>query len=163
MKKWKRYILASDIKMLSSAHQIAFLIQINYFLKNGQEKDIVEKRVERMQRKVEGSPNVETMLVAVRELRKEREKVKELQTQKTEQRTAIGKISPVRNMLQVIVKIVELVIIIKILFRFLVHADQRIARLEQQLKDLRAAAVGATPEGLLQVKYTFKTSNSNIV
>ena len=42
-----------------------------------------------MQRKVEGSPNVETMLVAVRELRKEREKVKELQTQKTEQRTAI--------------------------------------------------------------------------
>ena len=88
--------------MLSRAHQIAFLIQINYFLKNGQEKDIVEKRVERMQRKVEGSPNVETMLVAVRELRKEREKVKELQTQKTEQRTAIGKISPVRNMLQVI-------------------------------------------------------------
>ena len=50
-----------------------------------------------MQRKVEGSPNVETMLVAVRELRKEREKVKELQTQKTEQRTAIGKISPVQN------------------------------------------------------------------
>ena len=43
-----------------------------------------------MQRKVEGAPNVETMLVAVRELRKEREKVKELQTQKTEQRTAIG-------------------------------------------------------------------------
>jgi len=42
-------------------------------------------------------------------------------------------------------------IIIKILFRFLVHADQRIARLEQQLKDLRSAAVGATPEGLLQV------------
>ena len=49
-----------------------------------------------MQRKVEGSPNVETMLVAVRELRKEREKVKELQTQKTEQRTAIGKISLVK-------------------------------------------------------------------
>ena len=55
-----------------------------------------------MQRKVEGSPNVETMLVAVRELRKEREKVKELQTQKTEQRTAIGKISPVQNCLSVI-------------------------------------------------------------
>ena len=71
-------------------------------MKTGQEKDIVEKRVERMQRKVEGSPNVETMLVAVRELRKEREKVKELQTQKTEQRTAIGKISPVQNCLSVI-------------------------------------------------------------
>ena len=55
-----------------------------------QEKDIVDKRIERMQRKVEGSPNVETMLMSVRELRKEREKVKELQTQKTEQRTGIG-------------------------------------------------------------------------
>ena len=44
-----------------------------------------------MQRKVEGSPNVESMLSAVRDLRKEREKVKELQTQKTEQRTTIGK------------------------------------------------------------------------
>ena len=43
-----------------------------------------------MQRKVEGSPNVESMLSAVRDLRKEREKVKELQTQKTEQRTTIG-------------------------------------------------------------------------
>ena len=94
MKKWKRYILASDIKILSRVHQIAFLI---VSLKNGQEKDIVEKRVERMQRKVEGSPNVETMLVAVRELRKEREKVKELQTQKTEQRTAIGTISLVKK------------------------------------------------------------------
>ena len=55
------------------------------------EKDIVDKRIERMQRKVEGSPNVESMLSAVRDLRKEREKVKELQTQKTEQRTTIGK------------------------------------------------------------------------
>ncbi len=45
-----------------------------------------------MQRKVEGAPNVETMLVAVSELRKEREKVKESQAQKTEQRTAIGKL-----------------------------------------------------------------------
>ena len=117
-----------------------------------------------MQRKVEGSPNVETMLVAVRELRKEREKVKELQTQKTEQRTAIGKISPVKDIPSSNrQKIVQLVIIIKILLRFLVHADQRIARLEQQLKDLRSAAVGATPEGLLQVKRTFETSNNHIV
>ena len=36
-------------------------------------------------------------------------------------------------------------------FLILAHSDQRIARLEQQLKDLRSAAVGATPEGLLQV------------
>ena len=52
----------------------------------------MDKRIERMQRKVEGSPNVESMLSAVRDLRKEREKVKELQTQKTEQRTTIGKL-----------------------------------------------------------------------
>ena len=116
-----------------------------------------------MQRKVEGSPNVETMLVAVRELRKEREKVKELQTQKTEQRTAIGKISPVQNCLSVITNNCKVSDNNQNSFSFLVHADQRIARLEQQLKDLRSAAVGATPEGLLQVKYTFKTSNSNIV
>ena len=117
-----------------------------------QEKDIVDKRIERMQRKVEGAPNVETMLDAVKELRKEREKVKELQTQKTEQRTAIGKISSVKDIPSSNrQKIVQLVVIIKTLLRFLVHADQRIARLEQQLKDLRSAAVGATPEGLLQV------------
>ena len=52
----------------------------------------MDKRIERMQRKVEGSPNVESMLSAVRDLRKEREKVKELQSQKTEQRTTIGKL-----------------------------------------------------------------------
>ena len=54
-------------------------------------------------------------------------------------------------------------IIIKIPFRVLVHADQRIARLEQQLKDLRSAAVGATPEGLLQVKCTFNAIKNHIV
>ena len=30
------------------------------------------------------------------------------------------------------------------------QSDQRINRMEQQLKDLRAAAMGATPEALLQ-------------
>jgi intraflagellar transport protein 81 len=84
------------------------------------EKDIVEKRIERMQRKVEGAPNVEAMMEAVKQLRAEKEKQRELQNQRTEQRAAIQ------------------------------HADQRITRMEQQLKDLRAAAVGATPEALLQ-------------
>ena len=84
------------------------------------EKEIVEKRIERMQRKVEGAPNVDPMLESVKELRKEREKLKELQNQKSEQRTTIS------------------------------HFEQRISRLEQQLKDLRTQAVGATPEGLLQ-------------
>ena len=47
------------------------------------------------------------MLESVKDLRKEREKLKELQNQKSEQRTTIS------------------------------HCDQRIARLEQQLKDMR--------------------------
>ena len=84
------------------------------------EKDIVEKRIERMQRKVEGAPNVEATMEAVKQLRGEKEKQKELLAQRTEQRVVIQ------------------------------QADQRINRLEQQLKDIRAAAVGTTPEALLQ-------------
>lgn len=84
------------------------------------EKDIVEKRIERMQRKVEGVPNTEAMMQAVRQLRAEKEKQRELLNQRTEQRATIQ------------------------------QTDQRIARMEQQLKDLRAAAMGATPEALLQ-------------
>ena len=53
------------------------------------EKDIVEKRIERMQRKVEGAPNVEVMMEAVKQLRAEKEKQKELLNQRSEQR--IGK------------------------------------------------------------------------
>ena len=73
-----------------------------------------------MQRKVEGAPNVEPMMEAVKQLRAEKEKQKELLNQRTEQRVVIQ------------------------------QADQRVNRLEQQLKDLRAAAVGTTPEALLQ-------------
>ena len=40
------------------------------------EKDIVEKRIERMQRKVEGEPNVEATMEAVKQLRGEKEKQK---------------------------------------------------------------------------------------
>ena len=59
-------------------------------------------------------------MAAVKKLRLERERQKELMAQRSEQRTAIA------------------------------HADQRMERLEQQLKDLRQAGMGATPEGLLQ-------------
>jgi intraflagellar transport protein 81 len=53
------------------------------------EKDIVEKRIERMQHKVEG-PNLEPMLNAVKKLRLEKERQKEFQSQKSEQRVAIN-------------------------------------------------------------------------
>ena len=88
------------------------------------EKDIVEKRIERMQRKVEGAPHVETMMEAVKQLRAEKEKQKELLNQRSEQRVALQ------------------------------QSDQRINRMEQQLKDLRAAAIGTTPEALLQVRFS---------
>ena len=46
------------------------------------EKDIVEKRIERMQRKVEGEPNVEATMEAVKQLRGEKEKQKVLLAQR---------------------------------------------------------------------------------
>ena len=71
------------------------------------EKEVVSKRIERMQRKVEGMPSLEVMLEVGRRLRLEREREKELQNQKTEQRTAIS------------------------------HANQRVQRLRAQLQDIR--------------------------
>nr|CAD7261155.1 unnamed protein product [Timema shepardi] len=84
------------------------------------EKDIVIKRIERMQKKVESVANREAMLSAAHTLRLEREREKELANQKQEQQTALN------------------------------HAEQRVGRLQQQLKDARHASTGATSEGLLQ-------------
>ncbi len=84
------------------------------------EKDIVAKRIERMQRKVDGTPNLEPMLAVAKKLRQEKERERELQSQKVEQRTSIQ------------------------------HIEQRIQRMEKQLKELRQAGAGATPEGLVQ-------------
>jgi len=49
----------------------------------------VLKRIERMERKVEGTPNSERMLDVAKKLRLEKEKERELQSQKQEQRNAI--------------------------------------------------------------------------
>ena len=97
---------------------------VQHYFQWGRKKDIVEKRIERMQRKVEGAPHVETMMEAVKQLRAEKEKQKELLNQRSEQRVALQ------------------------------QSDQRINRMEQQLKDLRAAAIGTTPEALLQVRFS---------
>ena len=84
------------------------------------EKEIVQKRIERMQRKVEGMPNLDVMLEVAKKLRLEKERNKEILSQKADQRTNIS------------------------------HANQRIVRLEQQLADMRAAGMGTTPEVILQ-------------
>ena len=74
---------------------------------------------------MEGQPNAELMLESVRDLRKEREKLKELQNQKSEQRTTIS------------------------------HSDQRIARLEQQLKDMRWANKICSPDTRCIIRPSF--------
>lgn len=84
------------------------------------EKEIVQKRIERMQRKVEGMPNLDVMLEVAKKLRQEKERNKEIKSQKQEQRNNIN------------------------------HSQQRIMRLEQQLTDMRQAGIGTTPEVLLQ-------------
>ncbi|KAK3909016.1 Intraflagellar transport protein 81-like protein [Frankliniella fusca] len=84
------------------------------------ERDIVLNRIQQVQRKVEGSPSFEAMLHAAHELRIQREREKELINQQQDEESALS------------------------------HRDQRLQRLQQQLKDLRHASVGATPQGLLQ-------------
>ncbi|KAK7873068.1 hypothetical protein R5R35_000352 [Gryllus longicercus] len=84
------------------------------------EKEIVLKKIERMQRKVEGMPNKDAMLQAAHALRLERELAKELAGQKQHQQTS------------------------------LTQTEHRIQRLQQQLKEMRQAAMGSTPQGLLQ-------------
>ncbi|XP_021936046.1 intraflagellar transport protein 81 homolog [Zootermopsis nevadensis] len=84
------------------------------------EKDIVIKRIERMQQKVENIHNKEAMLEAAHALRLEREREKSLGNQKQEQQAS------------------------------LTHTEQQVQRLQQQLKEMQQAASGATAEGLLQ-------------
>ena len=84
------------------------------------EKEIVQKRIERMQRKVEGMPNLDVMLEVAKKLRQEKERNREIKSQKQDQRNNIN------------------------------HSQQRIMRLEQQLADMRQAGIGTTPEVLLQ-------------
>ncbi|XP_067006845.2 intraflagellar transport protein 81 homolog [Anabrus simplex] len=84
------------------------------------EKEIVVKRIERMQRRVENMPNKDAMLDAAHALRLEREREKELIMQKQDQQSALN------------------------------QAEQRVLRLQQQLKEMRRSALGATPQGILQ-------------
>jgi intraflagellar transport protein 81 len=69
---------------------------------------------------VEGTPNIESILEVVRTFRKEKEKARELAQQHVSQNQALN------------------------------QAEQRIQRLQRQLKEIRAANTGATAEGILQ-------------
>ncbi|KAF0308527.1 Intraflagellar transport protein 81 [Amphibalanus amphitrite] len=85
-----------------------------------EEREIVTKKIERLKNKVEGHPNKDVLLESARRLRLEKDREQELANQKIEQEQAIAR------------------------------ADQRLARLQGQLKDLRSASMGTTPEALIQ-------------
>ncbi|KAG8183384.1 hypothetical protein JTE90_008286 [Oedothorax gibbosus] len=84
------------------------------------ERDQLIKKIERLKMKVESQPNMESMLAVAKSLREERDLSDSLSRQKMEQRNA------------------------------LTHFEQKIQRLNQQLKELKLSSLGATPETLVQ-------------
>lgn len=85
-----------------------------------EEKEQLLKRIERLKRKVESHPNAETMMRAAKNLRQERDHEKKLAEQKTKQNEQIH------------------------------QAEQRIWRLQQQLKNTQQSRDGASTKVLLQ-------------
>ncbi|XP_054906478.1 intraflagellar transport protein 81 homolog [Poeciliopsis prolifica] len=85
-----------------------------------EEKDQLLKRVERLKRRVESVSNHQRMLEQARQLRVEKEREESLTHQKQEQKNQ------------------------------LFQSEQRLLRLQQQLKDLRQAAADAHPESLMK-------------
>nr|XP_046242207.1 intraflagellar transport protein 81 homolog isoform X1 [Scatophagus argus] len=85
-----------------------------------EEKDQLIKRVERLKKRVESVSNHQRMLEQARQLRVEKEREESLTHQKQEQKNQ------------------------------LFQAEQRLQRLQQQLKDLRQAAADANPESLMK-------------
>ncbi|KAM9391908.1 intraflagellar transport protein 81 homolog [Pholidichthys leucotaenia] len=85
-----------------------------------EEKDQLIKRVERLKKRVESVSNHQRMLDQARQLRVEKEREEALARQKQEQKNQ------------------------------LFQAEQRLLRLQQQLKDLRQAAADANPESLMK-------------
>lgn len=84
-----------------------------------EEKDQLIRRVERLKKKVEASPNSGPMLAMARNLRTERDRDEKIHKQKTEQKNHITQL------------------------------EHRINRLQHQIKDTKQSSIGATPQGLL--------------
>lgn len=85
-----------------------------------EEKDQLNKRIERLRKKVESVPNSGKMLEIARNFRKEQDRETALGQQRQDQKNQLH------------------------------HAQQRLHRISQQLKDLKQSTVGASPEGLIQ-------------
>lgn len=84
------------------------------------ERDQLIKRVERLKKKVESSPNSGAMLQAAKNLHVEKAQAEKLQKQKQEQHQLI------------------------------VQCGHRTHRIQQQLKDMKQAVLGMTPDALFQ-------------
>ncbi|XP_015273163.1 PREDICTED: intraflagellar transport protein 81 homolog [Gekko japonicus] len=85
-----------------------------------EEKDQLIKRVERLKKRVETVQNHQRMLETARQLRVEKEREESLAQQKQEQKNQ------------------------------LFHAEQRLQRVQLQLKDMRHAAMDSKPESLMK-------------
>nr|XP_060641470.1 intraflagellar transport protein 81 homolog [Anolis sagrei ordinatus] len=85
-----------------------------------EEKDQLMKRVERLKKRVETVQNHQRMLETARQLRVEKEREESLAQQKQEQKNQ------------------------------LFHAEQKLQRIQLQLKDMRHAAVDSKPESLMK-------------
>ncbi|XP_077164194.1 intraflagellar transport protein 81 homolog [Paroedura picta] len=85
-----------------------------------EEKDQLIKRVERLKKRVETVQNHQRMLETARQLRVEKEREESLALQKQEQKTQ------------------------------LFHTEQRLQRVQTQLKEMRHAAVDSKPESLMK-------------
>ncbi|XP_041483124.1 intraflagellar transport protein 81 homolog [Lytechinus variegatus] len=84
------------------------------------EKDQLTKRIERLKKKVETVPNYEHMMSIARNFRKEQEREASLAQQRQEQKNQLH------------------------------HAEQRLQRMKQQLKDLKQSTVGVSAEDLVK-------------
>ncbi|XP_038049933.1 intraflagellar transport protein 81 homolog [Patiria miniata] len=85
-----------------------------------EEKEQIVKRIERLKKRVETVKNYERMLEIARNFRKEQDREMSLAQQKLDQKNQLH------------------------------HADQRLQRFSQQLKDIKQSTVGATTEGLIK-------------
>ncbi|XP_071950346.1 intraflagellar transport protein 81 homolog isoform X2 [Antedon mediterranea] len=85
-----------------------------------EEKEQLSKRIERLKKKIDTIPNYEKNIEIARSFRLEQEKQAEQGQQKLEQRNQLH------------------------------QSEQRYKRIQQQLRDLKQATVGSTPEGLIQ-------------
>lgn len=85
-----------------------------------EEQEQLRKRIERVKKRVDNVSNKGKLLVAAKQLRQEREREANLADQLHNQKSTIS------------------------------HAEQKINRLQMQIRDMKASSIGITPDGLIK-------------